>query len=25
VWENGSEKIPEAIASGQAPTYPVEF
>jgi len=25
VWENNSEKIPEAIASGQAPTYPVEF
>jgi hypothetical protein len=25
VWENGSEKIPAAIASGQAPTYPVEF
>ena len=25
VWENGSAKIPEAIASGQAPTYPVEF
>jgi hypothetical protein len=25
VWENGSEKIPQAIASGQAPTYPVEF
>ncbi|MFS3128572.1 hypothetical protein ACLM5J_09220 [Nocardioides sp. Bht2] len=25
VWENNSEKIPEAIASGQAPTYPIEF
>lgn len=25
VWENGSEKIPQAIASGQAPTYPIEF
>jgi hypothetical protein len=25
VWENNSAKIPEAIASGQAPTYPVEF
>ena len=25
VWENGSAKIPAAIASGQAPTYPVEF
>ncbi|MFI5957368.1 hydroxyquinol 1,2-dioxygenase [Cryptosporangium sp. NPDC051539] len=25
VWENNSEKIPEAIASGKAPTYPVEF
>jgi hypothetical protein len=25
VWENGSAKIPQAIASGQAPTYPVEF
>lgn len=25
VWENNSDKIPEAIASGQAPTYPVEF
>jgi hypothetical protein len=25
VWENGSGKIPAAIASGQAPTYPVEF
>jgi hypothetical protein len=25
VWENNSSKIPEAIASGQAPTYPVEF
>jgi hydroquinone 1,2-dioxygenase large subunit-like protein len=25
VWENGSEKIPQAIASGQALTYPIEF
>lgn len=25
VWENNSEAIPEAIASGQAPTYPIEF
>jgi hypothetical protein len=25
VWENNSSKIPEAIASGQAPTYPVQF
>ncbi|MFI9823232.1 hypothetical protein ACIHFC_22565 [Streptomyces sp. NPDC052013] len=25
VWENNSDKIPEAIASGQAPTYPVDF
>ena len=25
VWENGSAKIPQAIASGQAPTYPIEF
>ncbi|MGH3304132.1 MAG: hypothetical protein ACRDOK_21125 [Streptosporangiaceae bacterium] len=25
VWENNSAKIPEAIASGKAPTYPVEF
>jgi hypothetical protein len=25
VWENNSEAIPEAIASGKAPTYPVEF
>lgn len=25
VWENNSSKIPEAIAAGQAPTYPVEF
>lgn len=25
VWENNSAAIPEAIASGQAPTYPVEF
>jgi hypothetical protein len=25
VWENNSDKIPEAIASGRAPTYPVEF
>jgi hypothetical protein len=25
VWENNSSKVPEAIASGQAPTYPVEF
>jgi hypothetical protein len=25
VWENNSEAIPEAIASGRAPTYPVEF
>ncbi|HEY3873224.1 MAG TPA: hypothetical protein VGM10_33015 [Actinocrinis sp.] len=25
VWENNSEKIPAAIASGKAPTYPVEF
>ena len=25
VWENNSSKIPELIASGQAPTYPVDF
>jgi len=25
VWENNSGAIPEAIASGNAPTYPVEF
>lgn len=25
VWENNSEAIPEIIASGKAPTYPVEF
>jgi hypothetical protein len=25
VWENNSDTIPEAIASGKAPTYPVEF
>jgi hypothetical protein len=25
VWENNSSTIPELIASGQAPTYPVEF
>lgn len=25
VWENNSAAIPEAIASGKAPTYPVEF
>jgi len=25
VWENNSSTIPEAIASGQAPTYPIEF
>lgn len=25
VWENNSSKVPELIASGQAPTYPVEF
>ncbi|MGC5561958.1 hypothetical protein ACPYPG_03810 [Streptomyces sp. FR-108] len=25
VWENNSDKIPEAIASGQAPTYPIDF
>jgi hypothetical protein len=25
VWENNSGAIPEAIASGKAPTYPVEF
>jgi hypothetical protein len=25
VWENNSEAIPEAIASGKAPTYPVDF
>lgn len=25
VWENNSGAIPELIASGQAPTYPVEF
>ncbi|HOZ59856.1 MAG TPA: hypothetical protein PKY70_16860 [Nakamurella multipartita] len=25
VWENNSEAIPEAIASGKAPTYPVQF
>jgi hypothetical protein len=25
VWENNSSKVPEIIASGQAPTYPIEF
>ena len=25
VWENGSPELPELIASGKAPTYPVEF
>lgn len=25
VWENNSAAIPESIASGKAPTYPVEF
>lgn len=25
VWENGSAKIPELIATGQAPVHPVEF
>lgn len=25
VWENNSSAIPEAIASGKAPTYPVQF
>ena len=25
VWENGDERIPDLIASGQSPTYPVEF
>ena len=25
VWENGSADIPELIASGKSPTYPVEF
>lgn len=25
VWENNSSAIPDLIASGQAPTYPVEF
>ncbi|MDO9397727.1 MAG: hypothetical protein Q7T71_14360, partial [Herbiconiux sp.] len=25
VWENNSEAIPEAIAAGRAPTYPVDF
>lgn len=25
VWENGDERLPELIASGQTPTYPVEF
>jgi hypothetical protein len=25
VWENGSPELPELIATGQAPTYPVEF
>ncbi len=25
VWENNSTEIPEMIASGKAPTYPVEF
>jgi hypothetical protein len=25
VWENNSPAIPDAIASGKAPTYPVEF
>lgn len=25
VWENGSERLPELIASGKAPVHPVEF
>jgi hypothetical protein len=25
VWENNSKAVPEAIASGKAPTYPIEF
>jgi hypothetical protein len=25
VWENGSPTIPELIATGQAPTYPIDF
>ena len=25
VWENGSPELPELIASGKAPTHPVEF
>jgi hypothetical protein len=25
VWENASPEIPELIASGQAPTYPIDF
>jgi hypothetical protein len=25
VWENNSAAVPEAIASGKAPTYPIEF
>jgi hypothetical protein len=25
VWENNSNKVPEIIAAGQAPTYPIEF
>jgi len=25
VWENGSAELPDLIASGKTPTYPVEF
>jgi hypothetical protein len=25
VWENASPQLPELIASGRAPTYPVDF
>jgi hypothetical protein len=25
VWENGSPELPQMIAEGRAPTYPVEF
>jgi len=25
VWENGSAALPDLIASGQTPTYPIEF
>ena len=25
VWENGSKSIPELIASGRAPNYPIDF